>query len=117
MGRCYRRRGEGASARHGGEANWNRPVARPRQRLPWEPTTKGTGGRRGNERAGGDLDVRALRRRASGELDMRVRRGREGGGNGGGKRIAPEGWTPELTRTSRPRLGLIARPEPPEPEA
>ena len=39
----------------------------------------------------------------------------ECGGNGGGKRIVPEGWTPELTRTSRPRLGLIARPEPPEP--
>ena len=37
--------------------------------------------------------------------------------NGGGKRIVPEGWTPELTRTSRPRLDLIARPRPPEPEA
>src|SRR5215217_702057 len=55
---------------------WNRTVARPRQRLPWEPTAKGTGRRRGDERAGGDLDVRALRRRASGELDMRVRRER-----------------------------------------
>jgi hypothetical protein len=40
----------------------------------------------------------------------------ECGGNGGGKRIIPEGWTPELTRTSRPRLDLISRPQPPEPE-
>jgi hypothetical protein len=41
------------------------------------------------------------------------------GGNGKGERIVPEGWDPELTRTSRPRLGLIARPQPPseEPEA
>jgi hypothetical protein len=36
------------------------------------------------------------------------------GGEGKGERIVPEGWDPELTRTSRPRLGLIARPEPPE---
>lgn len=40
----------------------------------------------------------------------------ECGGNGGGRRIVPEGWTPELTRTSRPRLDLVARPQPPEPE-
>jgi hypothetical protein len=39
------------------------------------------------------------------------------GGEGKGERIVPEGWNPELTRTSRPRLGLIARPEPPKPEA
>ena len=38
----------------------------------------------------------------------------ECGGNGGGKRIVPEGWNPELTRTSHPRLGLVARPDPPE---
>ena len=38
------------------------------------------------------------------------------GGEGKGERIVPEGWDPELTRTSRPRLGLIARPEAPEPE-
>jgi hypothetical protein len=38
------------------------------------------------------------------------------GGDGKGDRIVPEGWNPELTRTSRPRLGLIARPEPPTPE-
>jgi hypothetical protein len=37
------------------------------------------------------------------------------GGEGKGERIVPEGWDPELTRTSRPRLGLIARPEPPAP--
>ena len=37
------------------------------------------------------------------------------GGDGKGERIVPEGWDPELTRTSRPRLGLVARPEPPEP--
>ena len=37
------------------------------------------------------------------------------GGNGKGERIVPDGWDPELTRTSRPRLGLVARPEPPEP--
>jgi hypothetical protein len=40
----------------------------------------------------------------------------ECGGNGGGGRIVPEGWDPELTRTGRPRLGLIARPQAPEPE-
>jgi hypothetical protein len=39
------------------------------------------------------------------------------GGNGKGERIVPEGWDPDLTRTSRPRLGLVARPQPPEPEA
>src|SRR5512132_4456221 len=38
------------------------------------------------------------------------------GGDGKGERIVPEGWDPELTRTSRPRLGLIARPEPPAAE-
>jgi hypothetical protein len=37
------------------------------------------------------------------------------GGEGKDERIVPEGWDPELTRTSRPRLGLIARPEPPAP--
>lgn len=36
------------------------------------------------------------------------------GGEGKGERIVPEGWDPELTRTSRPRLGLIARPDPEE---
>jgi hypothetical protein len=37
------------------------------------------------------------------------------GGEGRDGRIVPKGWDPELTRTSRPRLGLIARPEPPDP--
>ena len=37
------------------------------------------------------------------------------GGEGKGERVVPEGWDPELTRTSRPRLGLIARPEPQGP--
>jgi hypothetical protein len=36
------------------------------------------------------------------------------GGDGKAERMVPEGWDPELTRTSRPRLGLIARPDPPE---
>jgi hypothetical protein len=36
------------------------------------------------------------------------------GGEGKGERIVPEGWDPELTRTSHPRLDLIARPEPTE---
>jgi hypothetical protein len=36
------------------------------------------------------------------------------GGDGKGERLVPKGWDPELTRTSRPRLGLVARPEPPE---
>ena len=40
-----------------------------------------------------------------------------GGDDGKGDRIVPEGWDPELTRTSRPRLGLIARPGPPDPGA
>jgi hypothetical protein len=38
------------------------------------------------------------------------------GGDGKGDRIVPEGWNPDLTRTSRPRLGLIARPDPPQPK-
>jgi hypothetical protein len=38
------------------------------------------------------------------------------GGEGRGQRIIPEGWDPDLTRTSRPRLGLIARPTPPHPQ-
>jgi hypothetical protein len=38
------------------------------------------------------------------------------GGEGKGERIVPEGWDPELTRTGRPRLGLIARPEEPRPQ-
>jgi hypothetical protein len=37
------------------------------------------------------------------------------GGEGKGKGIVPEGWDPELTRSDRPRLGLVARPERPEP--
>jgi hypothetical protein len=36
------------------------------------------------------------------------------GGEGKGQRIVPEGWDPELTRSDRPRLGLVARPERPE---
>jgi hypothetical protein len=36
------------------------------------------------------------------------------GGDGKSERLVPEGWDPELTRTGRPRLGLVARPEPPE---
>jgi hypothetical protein len=38
------------------------------------------------------------------------------GGEGKGERIVPEGWDPELTRSDRPRLGLIARPDPEPPE-
>src|SRR5512132_782639 len=58
----------------------DRTVARSWQRLPWEPTMEEPGGRRGRDnRAGGDLDVRALRRRASGELDMQLRRRGQGG--------------------------------------
>src|SRR5829696_6581927 len=76
MGRCYRRAGGVASARHGGCANWNRTVARPNSGYPGSRRCGAPGGRRGDERAGGDLDVRALRRRAPGELDMRMRRER-----------------------------------------
>src|SRR5829696_3941470 len=76
MGRCYRRAGGVASARHGGCANWNRTVARPSSGYSGSRRRGPPGGRRGDERAGGDLDVRALRRRASGQLDMRVRRER-----------------------------------------
>ena len=36
------------------------------------------------------------------------------GGEGKGQATVPEGWDPELTRSSRPRLGLVARPEPRE---
>ena len=38
------------------------------------------------------------------------------GGREGGQPMTPEGWDPELTRTSRPRLDLVARPDPPRPE-
>jgi hypothetical protein len=39
-----------------------------------------------------------------------------GAGHGGGEAAATklEGFDPELTRSTRPRLGLVARPEPPE---
>jgi len=36
------------------------------------------------------------------------------GSEGKGERAVPEGWDPEPTRSSRPRLGLVARPERPE---
>src|SRR5829696_1731574 len=77
---------------------WDRTVARPWQRLPWEPTLERPGGRRDrDDRAGGDLDVRALRRRASGELDMQLRRRGQG-------------------RADRPRgLGPGADPDQPSP--
>src|SRR5215204_6147630 len=85
-----------------GPARWipecDRTVARPWQRLPWEPTLERPGGRRDrDDRPGGDLDVRALRRRASGELDMQLRRRRQG-------------------RADRPRgLGPGADPDRPPP--
>src|SRR5215217_299774 len=85
-----------------GPARWipecDRTVARPWQRLPWEPTLERPGGRRDrDDRAGGDLDVRALRRRASGELDMQLRRRGQG-------------------RADRPRgLGPGADPDQPSP--
>lgn len=33
------------------------------------------------------------------------------GGHGGGEPVTPEGWDPELTRSSRPRLSIVGRPE------
>jgi hypothetical protein len=29
------------------------------------------------------------------------------GGHGGGEPVVPEGWDPELTRSSRPRLSIV----------
>jgi hypothetical protein len=37
--------------------------------------------------------------------------GGQGQGEGQGKPAIPEGWDPELTRGSRPKLGIVARPE------
>jgi hypothetical protein len=37
--------------------------------------------------------------------------GGQGQGESQGKPAIPEGWDPELTRGSRPRLGIVARPE------
>jgi hypothetical protein len=34
-----------------------------------------------------------------------------GKGDGQGEPVVPEGWDPELTRGSGPRLKLVARPE------
>jgi len=33
------------------------------------------------------------------------------GGHGGGEPVVPEGWDPELTRSSRPRLSIVPGPE------
>src|SRR5215218_228854 len=77
MGRCYRRAGGVASARHGGYGNGTEPSPGRGNGYPGSRRRGAPGGRRGaDDRAGGDLDVRALRRRAAGELDMRVRRQR-----------------------------------------
>lgn len=43
------------------------------------------------------------------------------GGHGGGEPLVPEGWDPELTRSSRPRLSIVrgrdqgSEPQPPAP--
>jgi hypothetical protein len=34
-----------------------------------------------------------------------------GSGDGTGEPVVPEGWDPELTRGSRPRLTIVARPQ------
>src|SRR4029450_2584994 len=53
-----------------------------------EQPERARGGR--DDRAGGNLDVRALRRRASGGLDMQLRGGGEGGaGTGSPPRVGP----------------------------
>src|SRR5215204_3956776 len=90
---------------------WDRTVARPWQRLPWEPMLWSKPGGRVTETTEQEGTWTCERcgavRPASWTCSC--------GGEGKGERIVPEGWDPELTRTSRPRLGLIARPEPPEP--
>lgn len=35
----------------------------------------------------------------------------QGEGHGQGEALVPEGWDPELTRGSRPRLSIVVRPE------
>ncbi|HYT26406.1 MAG TPA: hypothetical protein VEP73_08010 [Actinomycetota bacterium] len=35
-------------------------------------------------------------------------------GRDGAERIAPQGWDPELTRSARPRLRIVLRPEQPK---
>jgi hypothetical protein len=87
----------------------DRTVAQPWQRLPWEPN-------RAN-REGGVAETTEQEETWTCERCGAVRPASwtcSCGGEGKGERIVPEGWDPELTRTSRPRLGLIARPDLPE---
>ena len=90
---------------------WDRTVARPCQRVAWEPTLA--------SREGGVTETTEQEGSWTCERCGAVRPASwtcSCGGQGKGERIVPEGWDPELTRSSRPRLGLIARPEPPEPK-
>src|ERR687895_2167826 len=91
---------------------WDRTVARPCQRLLWGPRIKLPGKGAAMERTTDQEGTWTCERcgavrPASWTCSC--------GGEGKGERIVPDGWNPELTRTSRPRLGLIARPEQPEP--
>src|SRR5829696_3923080 len=86
---------------------WDRTVARPWQRLPWEPTLERPGGRRErHDRAGGHLDVRALRRRAAGQLDMQLRR------RGQGRADRPRGLGPGADPDQPPPPGPDRPPRP-----
>src|SRR5215216_4637660 len=98
MRRCYPPPPWGSVPPHGGYEDGTEPSPGRGSGYPGEPRNARPGGRRGrDDRPGGDLDVRALRRRASGELDMQLRRRRQG-------------------RADRPRgLGPGADPDQPPP--
>ena len=110
MGMMLPPRPWGSVRRAGRIPEWDRTVARPWQRVAWEPLATG---RAAMERATEQEGTWTCERcGAVRPADWTC----SCGGEGKGERIVPEGWDPELTRTSRPRLGLVARPEPAGPE-
>ena len=112
MGRCYPPAAWGSVPRQRWIRRWDRTVARPCQRLPWERQSSNRKGRGVAETTEQEGTWTCERCGAVRPADWTC----SCGGEGRGERVVPEGWDPELTRTSRPRLGLVARPEPEETE-
>jgi hypothetical protein len=112
MGRCYPPPARGSVRGNRWIRRWDRTVARPCQRLPWERQWSNRKGRGVAETTEQEGTWTCERCGAVRPADWTC----SCGGEGKGERVVPEGWDPELTRTSRPRLGLVARPEPEEAE-